>query len=267
MNAVRPGSTLLTFYVGTHKPQWLALADWPLFVSARRLREIRKLPRAVVPWALDSGGFSELSLFGSWRTSAAQYVREVRLWRDEIGRMQWAAPQDWMCEPVMLEKTGSTVAEHQRRTVANLLELRSLAPDLPFIPVLQGWRRDDYLRHVDAYLAAGVDLTAERLVGIGSVCRRQGTDEAAELIRDLHAAGLRLHGFGFKLEGLRAAAPYLASADSMAWSLQARHAAPLPGCKHKACNNCIRYATLWGEKVYESVRSAENTERQQFLFD
>ena len=47
-----------------------------------------------------------------------------------------------MCEPFMLAKTGLTVAEHQARTVANYLELRSLAPELPFVPVLQGWSLD-----------------------------------------------------------------------------------------------------------------------------
>ena len=45
---------------------------------------------------------------------------------------------DWMCEPAMLARTGLTVAEHQAGTVANYLELRAAAPELPFIPVLQG---------------------------------------------------------------------------------------------------------------------------------
>jgi hypothetical protein len=48
-----------------------------------------------------------------------------------------------MCEPFMLAKTGLTVAEHQVRAVTNYLELRGLAPDLPFVPLLQGWSRDD----------------------------------------------------------------------------------------------------------------------------
>ena len=45
----------------------------------------------------------------------------------------------------MLAKTGLAIAAHQAHTVANYLELRSLAPDLPFVPVLQGLGRDDYL--------------------------------------------------------------------------------------------------------------------------
>src|SRR5205807_2659774 len=112
-------------------------------------------------WALDSGGFTELRLHGGWLTTAAAYVAAVRRYRDEIGRLEWAAPMDWMCEPFMLAKTGLTVAEHQERTVANYLELRSLAPDLPFVPVLQGWSRDDYRRCATPYEKAGVDLAAE----------------------------------------------------------------------------------------------------------
>jgi hypothetical protein len=58
----------------------------------------------------------------------------------------WLARVDVpLFEPVMLAKTGLTVAEHQRRTVANYLQLRALAPEVAFIPVLQGWTTGDYL--------------------------------------------------------------------------------------------------------------------------
>ncbi len=64
----------MRFYLGTHHASWLGRTDVPLFVSRRRLAGIRRLPRALGPWALDSGGFTELSMFGRWRTTAAQYV-------------------------------------------------------------------------------------------------------------------------------------------------------------------------------------------------
>jgi hypothetical protein len=99
-------------------------------------------------------------------------VAAVRRYRDEIGRLAWAAPQDWMCEPWIIAKTGLSIAEHQRRTVENYLTLRTLAPDLPFIPVIQGWRRSDYLACVEMYVEAGVDLATAPVVGLGSVCRR-----------------------------------------------------------------------------------------------
>jgi hypothetical protein len=64
-----------TFFLGTHQPNWLTLGV-PLFVSDRRLRRYRTLPRAAAPWALDSGGFTELSQYGTWDTgpTAAAYI-------------------------------------------------------------------------------------------------------------------------------------------------------------------------------------------------
>jgi hypothetical protein len=237
------------FYLGAHHPHWLERAPFPLFVSHRRLAARRRLPRAVTGWALDSGGFTELRLHGGWRTTAAEYVAAVRRYRDEIGCLEWAAPMDWMCEPFMLARTGLTVAEHQTRTVANYLELRSLAADLPIIPVLQGWSRDEYHRCVELYQRAGVDLCAEPLVGVGSVCRRQAGGEIEAIVHSLASLGLRLHGFGVKAGGLARYADCLASADSLAWSFEARRAAPLAGCSHANCANCLHYAAAWRERT------------------
>jgi hypothetical protein len=77
---------------------------------------------------------------------------------------------EWMCEPHIVARTGLSVREHQDRTVANYLELRRLAPSLPFIPVLQGWHLADYLHCLALYESAGIDLTAAPLSGLGSVC-------------------------------------------------------------------------------------------------
>src|SRR6185436_4368201 len=93
------------------------------FVSHRQLMDRRILPRASGPWVLDSGGFSELSLYSTWRTSPAAYVEAVHRYEAEVGELSWAAPQDWMCEPFMLARTGLTVLEHQRRTVDNFVTL------------------------------------------------------------------------------------------------------------------------------------------------
>lgn len=243
----------MRFFLGTHQTGWLATAGVPLFVSYRRLAARRTFPRAAAPWALDSGGFTELSLHGGWRTSVSIYLAAVRRFRDEIGRMAWAAPMDWMCEPWITGKTGLSVAEHQRRTVDNFLHLRDTAPDLPIIPVLQGWSLSDYLSCTDMYARAGVDLGAETVVGLGSVCRRQGTDEASAIVTTLAALGLRLHGFGFKTQGLRACGHHLASADSLAWSYDARRKPPWPGHGHKNCANCQPYALAWRTRTLAAL--------------
>jgi hypothetical protein len=251
------------FYLGMHKPGWLERTDVPLFVSHRRLRERVQLPRAAGYWALDSGGFTELSMFGAWRTTPGEYAEAASLYRDNVGNLEFAAPQDWMCEPFIVEKTGKSVAEHQGLTIESVLALRSLAPEVPWCPVLQGWTIDDYLGHVEQYRVAGIDLAREAVVGVGSVCRRQGTAEAEALFRDLEALGIRCHAFGFKTLGLRRCARSLESADSMAWSLDARRSDPLPGCPHKSCANCLRYALRWRERL---LRTLERPAQERFAW-
>ena len=241
----------MMFFLGAHHPNWLAIAGVPLFVSTRRLQDYRKLPRAAAPWALDSGAFTEISQLGHWSKAARVYACEARRYQVEVGQMLWASIQDWMCEPFVLAKTGLSVEEHQRRTVASLLTLRSLEPSVPWIPVLQGWKVTDYFHHCDMYEAAGIDLRAELVVGIGSVCRRQGTATAETIVYTLAGSGLRCHAFGAKVTGLRHYGHRLASADSLAWSYNARRNPPLPGheSKHKNCANCLDYALMWRSEL------------------
>ena len=98
----------------------------PLFISHRRLARQAKLPRASARWALDSGGFSELSLHGRWVTTVEQYIEATRRYAQEIGRLEFAFAMDWVCHPDVLTRTGLTIQEHQRRTVANFLNPRVL---------------------------------------------------------------------------------------------------------------------------------------------
>ena len=241
----------MKFWLGSHRPHWLGTASVPLFVSHRTLDGRRTYPRAVCEWALDSGAFTELTMHGYFVTAASDYARAVERYSSEVGKLAWAAPQDWMCEPFMLRKTGLTVAEHQSRTIASVLALRDLGA--PVIPVLQGWAPTDYLAHAEQYDAAGIDLLSEPIVGVGSVCRRQSTSALLAVLEPFSELGLRLHGFGVKLTGLALAASLLASSDSMAWSFTARRSDPLPGCEHRSCANCLRYALLWRERVLSTV--------------
>lgn len=240
------------FFLGTHRAHWLGKLDIPLFVSRRVLFKRKRLPKAKCVWSLDSGGFTELSMFGKWTLSPCDYAKEVRRYRDEVGGLQWAAQQDWMCEPWIIEKSGLSVQEHQARTVENFLELRSLAPDLPIVPVVQGWKPSDYLDHVRMFRDSGIDLTREKTVGVGSVCRRQNMGEAGAVLMGLQRLGLRnLHGFGFKVEGLQKWGALLQSSDSMAWSFRGRVEAlrnPCPEGK-RSCSNCMHYALSWREKI------------------
>lgn len=238
------------FYLGTHHDAWLGKVDVPLFISRRRLGRRKSFRPALDTWALDSGGFSELSMFGKWETSPTEYLEEIDRFTSEIGMLAWAAPQDWMCEPWITQNTGLSVQEHQHRTIESVIHLRERT-STHVIPVLQGWSRDDYLQRIADYEQAGVFLADEKVVGLGSVCRRQHTDDIHALITELSGAGLNLHGFGVKLKALAKVAAQLVSADSLSWSYTARRNPPLPGheARHINCANCLTYALQWREKV------------------
>lgn len=257
----------MKFHLGTHHSHWLAdtrFTEVPLFVSHRQLARYKALPRAVGAWACDSGGFTELSIHGRWTLSPQDYTRALKRYADEIGGLAWASPQDWMCEPQMLAATGLTVDEHQRRTVESVMELRALGA--PVIPVLQGWSFGEYLQCIELYDRAHLDLRAEPVVGVGTICRRQMMTSALVTLGGLLWEGLRLHPFGFKATGLRGVfnlgyhlenerGGRVVSSDSLAWSYNARRERPLPECRgrHKNCANCPRWALSWRDALLGSL--------------
>ncbi|MFI6818698.1 hypothetical protein ACIBG7_40310 [Nonomuraea sp. NPDC050328] len=262
------------FVTGLPEPGWLGRITFPAMVSYSRLAR-RPLPRHLIarcPTYVDSRGFTELKKHGRWTITPHAYVDWLRNHREKIN-LQWAAPQDWMCEPAIIHGgrfgretfagTHLSVREHLHRTVDNFLTLRQLAPDLKIFPVVQGWELDDYLHCVELYAAAGVDLAALPLVGIGSVCRRQSTAEIGQIVTTLAGLGLRLHGFGVKTLGLLRYGSYLTSADSMAWSKDAFHSPPLPGCVHRNCANCLLYAVQWRARLLARLHTPQHhTERK-----
>ena len=221
----------------------------------------------------DGGGFTQLQMYGNWDdVPAEQFVAEARADAAEVGNMAHFEPRDWMCEPLIINGgwagklyfvgTKLSVRRHQELTVADYLDLVGRAPELPWLPVLQGWTMDDYLRCADLYYRAGVSLHTLPLVGVGTICRRQGTKEAARILGRLASEGFHLHAFGLKETGIPNVAPFLESSDSMAWSYAARRRAPLPECEaeraktgrgHRNCANCARFAFRWLEEIEREI--------------
>jgi hypothetical protein len=262
------GSETLEYYLGAHRAHWLRECTWPLFISHRVLRGRKSLPRARTRWALDSGGFTELNLHGERRTSARDYVAQVRRYSAEIGNLQFASQQDWMCETSVLAKTGLSVTVHQEKTIDNFIELMMLAPELPWMPVLQGWCVRDYHEHIERWEARGIALKQRPRVGVGSICRRKCDVVLKRILSEVAGYGLRLHAFGLKTSGLRSAGGHLVSADSMAWSYAARRenrdCGPLLARQRTGGQNRLESAIGWFEQRIEPIIRAGFCEHTGF---
>lgn len=242
-----PADGLQVWVGGDVNAFWWGL---PILVSYARLREATVLPVASTQWVCDSRGFAEIGQHGRWTIPPHRYAEDLDRYHREIGGLAWAAPQDWPCGEHLLARTGLTEAEHQERTIASVLELRAAVPHLPIITVVTGRTAAGYLRHMDMYRQARVDLAAEPLVvGVGSLVGRTPTDTAG-IIRALWAAGLRrMHGFGVKGLVLDAVGLLLESIDSAAWSTEARRRGG--ECRHGLVaweRNCPQAAREWAQR-------------------
>jgi hypothetical protein len=211
----------MLFYVGLDDPY--NCQHFPrACVSINRLRT-RKKPLGT-KILLDSGAFTELHHYGAYRHSPSEYANSIRrLVNDRIADIEIAVSQDYMCEPFMLAKTGLTIPDHQHMTIERYDALILNAPVM-IMPVLQGYKSSDYVRHIGQY---GNRLLERMWVGVGSVCKRNGNPQAVVDVLDAikrERPDLRLHGFGVKLTALghSGVRELLHSADSMAWSYHAR---------------------------------------------
>lgn len=229
----------------------------PVLLSYGRLRKAKRLHRAIAPWVCDSRGFNEIMDHGRWTITVEEYAADLIRYADQIGMPEWVAPQDWPAAAPMLERTGLTEEEHQQYTIAAYEALVRLVDPhgIHVIPVVTGTTGAGYLRHLAMWKTAGYDLTAmDTVVGVGALVKR-APSEAADIIRALHAAGVRrMHGFGLKGPVLGLVGPLLESVDSAEWSGDARRNAE-ERCPHglvKYERNCRVYAMQWAarQQVY-----------------
>lgn len=208
--------TDLLFFVGVHQVSDAHQVDYAC-VSLNRVVGRKSAFRPAKKGTLfDSGAFTTINRDGEYRESPEGFAARAASWVRRTPRTMGVVSQDYMCEPAVLRITGLTVADHQRLTIERYDAIlaawraifgRQLAADEhgphapPIIPVLQGWTVEDYLSHIDQY---GERLTPGTWVGVGSVCKRQGS---VAVIEDILTAikrrrpDLRLHGFRREADG------------------------------------------------------------------
>lgn len=211
----------MKFFTGLHQPSD-AKHFGAAFVSVNRIRN-RKSAFEVGDWIMDSGAFTEITTHGRYRHSVEDYAEQIIRWKGN-GNLLAAVSQDYMCEPFIVEKTGLSIAEHQRLTIERYDALVACVTGVYILPVLQGFAPQDYVSHIRQY---GDRLAYGAWVGVGSICKRNGNIRAIEdVLLTIHAErpDLRLHGFGLKTTALSSGLvqELLETADSMAWSFAAR---------------------------------------------
>jgi len=195
---------------------------------------------------IDSGGYSFMLGKGEYGTTDTEYTRFI----NDVSPDLWAL-RDYPCEPDVLDTHDRSVRGHQRRTTERHASLLNEAGDgTPGEPVsvVQGWRRDQYVRHVDELRDRGC-LTD--YVGIGSVCRRHAEAEIREIVTavtDALPERCSVHAFGVKASVLstRGVPERIDSCDSLAYEYQTR--------RNHDSNN-------WINQMYELVRFRDRMHR------
>ena len=173
---------------------------------------------------IDSGGFPSSFIYNGYNTSDEDYLRFVsQVYAD------YFALRDYPCEPQILKKFGVTVKDQILRTLDNHLSLLELYENncvkAKPIPVIQGWKIEDYLHCLDLFQEHG--LLKFDYIAIGSTCRRHEVAYTRKIIfaiRDVLPKKIKLHAFGVKISVLddKAIWDSLYSVDSTAWDFIAR---------------------------------------------
>lgn len=238
--------------------------EYPVMVSANAFWDGAsrsfKMPEATdlteTDFALDSAGFTavhrwqtqgtQAGMAGVFPWTCAQYVEFAN-----CSGASWYSQPDLCCEPAVASNDAEI--DFRIRATATLLEgvLRQifawqceLAKDCssnvvanllrPPVPVLQGWTVDHYLRSLELLNEVWSRwqpwIAAPRLIGLGSVCRRDlhhpkhGLFAVLAGLEGRLPEGARLHLFGVKGAALSQVKmyPWIASADSMAYDFGAR---------------------------------------------
>lgn len=195
--------------------------------------------------ALDSSGFVAMLLYSGYRWPVSAYVSFAA-----SHPFKWWAAMDYCCEREVAADRQE-VLRRVRETVRGLKACQDEAASqgaTPPMPVLQGWKPDDYLRCYDQM--GGLPLPD--LLGLGSVCRRHlgGPDGLLTIIATLDRVlpqRHKLHLFGVKGTAIPELAghPRIHSVDSMAWDAAARREKGERSCTvdYRIDHLCRWYAT------------------------
>ena len=167
---------------------------------------------------IDSGGFSFFKKWGEYPFDLETYLSFIYNLKEQYP-LELCAVMDYPCEIEANRTKLKTNKDRIEATVRNAVECIDADPNLPWIPVIQGFSLEEYLHCVDLYEQVGIRLD---YIAVGSVCARKGNLHSIRRIltkiRDRTKA--RLHSFGLSLTYLKDSQIHNAvySSDSAAWN-------------------------------------------------
>jgi hypothetical protein len=277
--------------------KYAAEKEYPAMLSAaafwkrkqRRFHMPETSPLEEMDWALDSAGFT--AMLQAKKKGYQPGLAHLFDWALETyvafattsGAAWWSAI-DYCCESAIsdtqdeidyrIDMTCTTLHHILERLwgwANKLADEQGYTPTMiantirPPVPVLQGRRKEDYLRCAEQTFAIWDRFTPwlaqPALVGIGSMCTRDVDDPKEGLRAVLQGLegclpqGAKAHIFGVKgtfLTEVQRDFPWIASVDSMAWDSGARWAAHKRGESNTNAHR-IEHMTQWAENAFEQV--------------
>jgi hypothetical protein len=94
-------------------------------------------------FCVDSGGFTAARKWGKYPWTHQQYIDFIREMSRDVP-VQFCANMDYACERSVNRSKYNTNIDRIKATIRNEITLQELAPDLPWLPVLQGNNLEEY---------------------------------------------------------------------------------------------------------------------------
>lgn len=194
----------------------VASAHWD--DDRKRFRISRPPADHVAGLSVDCGGFTAARRWGAYPWEPAQYAEFVGAVSRDVP-LAFCACMDYACERGVNREHYQTNIDRIEATIANEADCKASAPDLPWLPVLQGDTLEE--RAYDLSRRRELGMLPDGYAGIGSVCGR-GAKAARNVVRfyDGHLSGVKFHGFGMHIGALDddVVMGALKSWDSYSWT-------------------------------------------------
>jgi hypothetical protein len=167
---------------------------------------------------IDSGGFTAAKRWGRYPWTPAQYADWIAEESRDV-QLDFCATMDYACEKTVNRSILTTNKERIEESIQNELACRQVAPDLPWLPVLQGDNLAE--REFDLSLRRRLGLIPATFAGLGSICGR-GVVGARQVIKFYRhqLPGVKYHAFGLHVQALDDDEVFMAvrSWDSYSWN-------------------------------------------------